>query len=93
MTKVISSRHGRSSAKGCGGMDQDLLARVQQGDGRAFEVLAGVELGRDGVAGTAQAGAVGAHHEIRRAGWPDQPIVIRGRLSLGVVVDVPEGRE
>ena len=21
-----------------------------------------------------QAGAVGAHHEIRRAGWPDQPI-------------------
>jgi acyl-CoA thioesterase YciA len=23
-----------------------------------------------------QAGAVGAHHEIRRAGWPDQPIVL-----------------
>ncbi len=22
-----------------------------------------------------QAGAVGAHHEIRRAGWPDQPLV------------------
>lgn len=22
-----------------------------------------------------QAGAVGAHHEIRRAGWPEQPIV------------------
>jgi acyl-CoA thioesterase YciA len=22
-----------------------------------------------------QAGAVGVHHEIRRAGWPDQPIV------------------
>jgi acyl-CoA thioesterase YciA len=23
-----------------------------------------------------QAGAVGAHHEIRRAGWPDQPVVL-----------------
>ena len=23
-----------------------------------------------------QAGAVGAHHEIRRAGWPEQPIVL-----------------
>jgi acyl-CoA thioesterase YciA len=29
-----------------------------------------------------QAGAVGAHHEIRRGGWPDQPIVTVGMKSV-----------
>jgi acyl-CoA thioesterase YciA len=29
-----------------------------------------------------QAGAVGAHHAIRRAGWPDQPIVTVGMKSV-----------
>jgi acyl-CoA thioesterase YciA len=29
-----------------------------------------------------QAGAVGAHHEIRRAGWPDQPMVTVGIKSV-----------
>ena len=28
------------------------------------------------------AGAVGAHHEIRRAGWPDQPLVSVGMKSV-----------
>lgn len=31
-----------------------------------------------------QAGAVGAHHEIRQAGWPDQPIVSVAMNSVEV---------
>ena len=29
-----------------------------------------------------QAGAVGAHHEVRRSGWPDQPMVSVGMKSV-----------